>query len=72
MIDLLRLIRNKKNHFHDLPDEIKFGEMDGTQEGYYRFWSTRFPSLMVNIHCLIIERELKDNPEFMELSKYFD
>jgi serine/threonine-protein kinase/endoribonuclease IRE1 len=72
MIDLLRLIRNKKNHFHDLPDEIKFGEMDGTQEGYYRFWSTRFPSLMVNIHCLIIERELKDNAEFMELRKYFD
>lgn len=72
MIDLLRLIRNKKNHFHDLPDEIKFGEMDGTQEGYYRFWSMRFPSLMVNIHCLIIERELKDNPEFMELRKYFD
>lgn len=72
MIDLLRLIRNKKNHFHDLPDDIKFGEMDGTQEGYYRFWSSRFPSLMVNIHCLIIERELRDNPEFMELRKYFE
>jgi serine/threonine-protein kinase/endoribonuclease IRE1 len=72
MIDLLRLIRNKKNHFHDLPDDIKFGEMEGTQEGYFRFWSTRFPSLMVNIHCLIIERELRDNPEFMELRKYFE
>jgi serine/threonine-protein kinase/endoribonuclease IRE1 len=72
MIDLLRLIRNKKHHFHDLPDDIKFGEMEGTQEGYYRFWSGRFPSLMVNLHCLIIERELKDNPDFMELRKYFE
>jgi serine/threonine-protein kinase/endoribonuclease IRE1 len=72
MIDLLRLIRNKKNHFHDLPDEVKFGDMAGTLDGYYHFWSAKFPSLLVNIHCLIIERELKDNADFRELRKYFD
>lgn len=72
MIDLLRLIRNKKNHFHDLPDEVKFGDMAGTLDGYYHFFSSKFPSLLVNIHCLLIERGLRYNPDFRELSKYFD
>ena len=81
MIDLLRVIRNKRNHFHDLPEDVKqlmtvagasgngngsAGSGAGTGEsggkglpsvrGYYEFWEKRFPSLLVNCHCLLVER----------------
>jgi len=58
MIDLLRAIRNKKNHFHDLPDDVKELMMGGSVEGYYEFWAKRFPSLLINCHCLLLERDL--------------
>ena len=67
MIDLLRAIRNKKNHFHDLPDDVKemmvskgggIGAKDNMMLGYFRFWSERFPSLVINCHCLVLERGL--------------
>ncbi|ETI26978.1 hypothetical protein G647_10077 [Cladophialophora carrionii CBS 160.54] len=58
MIDLLRVIRNKKNHFHDLPDDVKEQMLGGSANGYYEFWAKRFPSLLINCHCLIQERDL--------------
>ncbi|EXJ78657.1 IRE protein kinase [Capronia coronata CBS 617.96] len=58
MIDLLRVIRNKKNHFHDLPDDVKEQMLGGSPKGYYEFWAKRFPSLLINCHCLILERDL--------------
>jgi serine/threonine-protein kinase/endoribonuclease IRE1 len=58
MIDLLRVIRNKKNHFHDLPDDVKEQMLGGSEKGYYEFWAKRFPSLLINCHCLILERGL--------------
>jgi serine/threonine-protein kinase/endoribonuclease IRE1 len=58
MIDLLRVIRNKKNHFHDLPDDVKEQMLGGSAKGYYEFWAKRFPSLLINCHCLILDRGL--------------
>ncbi|KAK5952742.1 bifunctional endoribonuclease/protein kinase ire1 [Knufia fluminis] len=66
MIDLLRVIRNKKNHFHDLPTEVKDMMIRRTPEwsktpqieGYYAFWRDRFPSILVNCHQLLQERGL--------------
>lgn len=57
MIDLLRVIRNKRNHFDDLPEDVK-QQMLGSDEGYYHFWAKRFPSLLINCHCLIMQRDL--------------
>jgi len=77
MIDLLRVIRNKKNHFHDLPEDVKenmlglaAGVEDGRRitAGYYEFWAKRFPSLLVNCHCLIWERGLVQR---MGLGRYY-
>ena len=69
MIDLLRVIRNKRNHFYDLPEDVKQLMSVGWREGalatekglpsvrgYYEFWEKRFPSLLVNCHCLLVER----------------
>ena len=58
MIDLLRVIRNKKNHFHDLPEDVKEQMLGGSAKGYYEFWAKRFPSLLINCHCLVLERDL--------------
>ncbi|KAJ9654629.1 bifunctional endoribonuclease/protein kinase ire1 [Neophaeococcomyces mojaviensis] len=72
MIDLLRVIRNKKNHFAGLPDDIqKMMTQNGRDpvEGYYDFWRQRFPSLLVNCHQLLLERGLVE--EF-GLQKYYD
>jgi len=69
MIDLLRVIRNKKNHFHDLPDDVKEQMLGGGAKGYYGFWAKRFPSLLINCHALIIERELAGR---FRMERYFD
>ena len=76
MIDLLRVIRNKKNHFHDLPSEMKDmmrkSTPDGSKtqiEGYYAFWRDRFPSILVNCHQLLQERGLVE--EF-GLERYYE
>ena len=59
MIDLLRVIRNKKSHFPDLPEDVKEMMLGGSPEGYWTFWEKRFPSLLINCHCILIERDLR-------------
>lgn len=77
MIDLLRVIRNKKNHFWDLPEDVRDmmlalgqGADNGGEitKGYYEFWAKRFPALLVNCHCLIWERGLVER---MGLGRYY-
>ena len=58
MIDLLRVIRNKRNHFRDLAEDVKEQMSYDDTAGYYQFWAKRFPSLLVNCHCLLLERGL--------------
>lgn len=69
MIDLLRVIRNKKNHFHDLPDDVKEQMLGGSTKGYYEFWAKRFPSLLINCHCLLLERDLVGR---FRLERYYE
>lgn len=65
MIDLLRALRNKWNHYEDLPADIKdmMTHLGEEKDGYYRFWAQKFPSLLVNCHCLILERGLMEEPK---------
>ncbi|KIX00304.1 uncharacterized protein Z518_10443 [Rhinocladiella mackenziei CBS 650.93] len=69
MIDLLRVIRNKKNHFHDLPDDVKEQMLGGSTKGYYEFWAKRFPSLLINCHCLLLDRDLVAR---FRMERYFE
>jgi len=69
VIDLLRVIRNKKNHMKDLPEDVKDMMMGGTPEGYFVFWAKRFPSLLMNCHCVILERHLMEK---FQLRRFYD
>lgn len=50
--DLLRVIRNKLNHYRELPKEIQ--ELLGPlPEGYYSYFSKRFPKLLIEVYKVI-------------------
>ena len=59
MLDLLRALRNKKNHFNDLDPELK-ASIEALPGGYFQFWAQRFPSLLICCHCLVIELGLEE------------
>eukprot|EP00775_Hariotina_reticulata_P013052 gene13052-13179_t len=44
--DLLRVVRNKRNHFREMPENLQ-QLMGPVPEGYYRYFSSRFPTLLL-------------------------
>jgi serine/threonine protein kinase len=42
--DLLRLIRNKKHHFHELSPELK-ASIGSVPQGFFQYFDSRFPKL---------------------------
>ena len=46
LLDLLRALRNKRNHYEDMPESLQrlTGELPG---GYLIFWVGRFPGLLI-------------------------
>ena len=50
--DLLRVIRNKLNHYRELPQEIQ--EILGpVPEGFDEYFSSRFPRLLIEVYNII-------------------
>ncbi|XP_015232817.1 PREDICTED: serine/threonine-protein kinase/endoribonuclease IRE1-like [Cyprinodon variegatus] len=50
--DLLRAMRNKKHHYHELPSEVQdtLGELP---EGFVRYFTSRFPQLLMHTHAAL-------------------
>jgi serine/threonine-protein kinase/endoribonuclease IRE1 len=46
LLDLLRALRNKKNHYEDMPEALQ-KTVGSLPEGYLAFWTTRFPKLLL-------------------------
>ncbi|KAJ5239355.1 hypothetical protein N7468_003974 [Penicillium chermesinum] len=63
MLDLLRALRNKRNHYNDMPDTLK-AHIGGLPEGYLNFWTVRFPSLLMSCHWVITELNLRQIDRF--------
>ncbi|PNS20530.1 hypothetical protein CAC42_5980 [Sphaceloma murrayae] len=63
MLDLLRALRNKRNHYEDMPDEVKrrVGPLPG---GYLNFWTARFPKLLMACYWIIRECGLEGGERF--------
>lgn len=55
LLDLLRALRNKKNHYEDMPDAVK-ERVGPLPAGYLSFWSRKFPSLL--LICWGVVKEL--------------
>ncbi|PYH36881.1 bifunctional endoribonuclease/protein kinase IRE1 [Aspergillus neoniger CBS 115656] len=67
MLDLLRALRNKRNHYNDMPEHLKV-HIGGLPEGYLNFWTVRFPSLLMSCHWVIVELRLTRSDRF---KRYF-
>ncbi|WEW61358.1 bifunctional endoribonuclease/protein kinase ire1 [Emydomyces testavorans] len=67
MLDLLRALRNKRNHYNDMPEHLK-AHIGGLPDGYLQFWTVRFPSLLINCHWVVTELGLTNIERF---KRYF-
>lgn len=67
MLDLLRALRNKRNHYNDMPEHLK-ASIGGLPEGYLAFWTVRFPSLLMNCHWVVLTLGLTGTDRF---KRYF-
>lgn len=63
LLDLLRALRNKKNHYEDMSDEVKrrVGPLAG---GYLNYWTVRFPRLLMACHDAIHDCGVEGNDRF--------
>ncbi|KAK6138818.1 hypothetical protein DH2020_027439 [Rehmannia glutinosa] len=51
--DLLRVIRNKLNHYRELPKEIQ-AILGSVPEGFDSYFSTRFPKLLIEVYRIFL------------------
>ncbi|NWU67890.1 ERN1 endoribonuclease, partial [Pterocles burchelli] len=47
--DLLRAMRNKKHHYHELPAEVR-AALGSVPEDFVRYFTSRFPRLLLHTH----------------------
>ncbi|KKY39033.1 putative serine threonine kinase irei [Diaporthe ampelina] len=72
LLDLLRALRNKKNHFRDMPEALqeKIIGHRAMEEGYLLYWTTRFPDLL--LYCWnVVRHEDVGYGEDIQLRKYY-
>ncbi|KAF8802399.1 kinase-like protein [Phlegmacium glaucopus] len=50
--DLLRALRNKKNHYQDLPDNVKVN-LGPMPEGFLGYFTCRYPKLFMHVHGVV-------------------
>ncbi|KAF3762973.1 hypothetical protein M406DRAFT_108039 [Cryphonectria parasitica EP155] len=55
LLDLLRALRNKRNHYLDMSEPLQ-KKVGSLPEGYLLYWTTRFPDLL--LYCWGLVRDL--------------
>ena len=69
LLDLLRALRNKRNHFDDLPSDIQ-SRIGPVPDGYLRYWTTKFPKLLMACYTAVqqcgLEGEARFRPYYIE------
>ncbi|KAI9809914.1 MAG: hypothetical protein M1825_000347 [Sarcosagium campestre] len=68
MLDLLRAMRNKKNHYQDMPEHVK-AHVGPLPHGYLQYWASRFPSLLLQCYFVVVQCHLEELPRF---KSYFE
>ncbi|MCJ1313406.1 bifunctional endoribonuclease/protein kinase ire1 [Agyrium rufum] len=67
LLDLLRALRNKKNHYEDMPESVK-EKVGALPLGYLGFWTRRFPELLMGCHAVVLDVGWEERDRFR---KYF-
>ncbi|CAK7566950.1 MAG: bifunctional endoribonuclease/protein kinase ire1 [Sporothrix epigloea] len=65
LLDLLRALRNKRNHYEDMSEALR-RMVGGLPEGYLAFWTVRFPNLLIGCWALGIEWDWADTDRFAD------
>jgi serine/threonine-protein kinase/endoribonuclease IRE1 len=65
LLDLLRALRNKRNHYEDMSESLK-RSVGSLPDGYLCFWTTRFPSLLIHCWDIVYNLELENSDRFRE------
>ena len=65
LLDLLRALRNKKNHYEDMTDSLKKA-VGPLPDGYLGFWARRFPNLLIACWNIVYNCQWEDEDRFKE------
>ncbi|KAL5345505.1 bifunctional endoribonuclease/protein kinase ire1 [Pseudogymnoascus australis] len=65
LLDLLRALRNKKNHYEDMSDKLK-KDVGPLPEGYLSFWTRKFPNLLIGCWNVVYEVRWDEVDRFRE------
>ena len=68
LLDLLRLLRNKYNHFKDLPEQLQ--NQMSMPEGYLLYFTRRFPYLLITIYYFAKQHLVHDQSINLILNSY--
>ncbi|KAF2657371.1 kinase-like protein [Lophiostoma macrostomum CBS 122681] len=63
MLDLLRAMRNKKNHYEDMDEAVK-AKVGSLPQGYLQYWTIKFPKLIMSCYECVMECGLQGEPRF--------
>jgi serine/threonine-protein kinase/endoribonuclease IRE1 len=65
LLDLLRALRNKKNHYEDMSDKLK-KDVGPLPEGYLSYWTRRFPNLLITCWQIVYELQWDETDRFKD------
>ena len=65
LLDLLRALRNKKNHYEDMSDALQ-KHVGPLPEGYLSFWTRRFPNLLIICWNVVYDVRWDETDRFRE------
>ncbi|KAF5020057.1 hypothetical protein F66182_7899 [Fusarium sp. NRRL 66182] len=65
LLDLLRALRNKRNHYEDMPDALK-RSVGPLPDGYLAFWTVRFPMLLLVCWNVVYDVQWENSDRFRE------
>lgn len=63
MLDLLRALRNKKNHYEDMDENIK-AKVGPLPDGYLQYWTVKFPQLLMSCYECVKKCGLEGQSRF--------
>jgi serine/threonine-protein kinase/endoribonuclease IRE1 len=65
LLDLLRALRNKRNHYEDMSDSLK-RSVGSLPDGYLVYWTVKFPMLLLTCWNVVYNLEWEKSDRFRE------